>query len=219
MNMNRYEYLNDDISFRVIYSNHKEHKYIYQRGYYENGLLSGWGMETTIQYTYRDNNTFIDIDEKKGFFINGKLNGIGISSYKSYLYKEDHIDIDSNMDLEPYIIATYYEIGFFKDNEHIEDKDYDRIVDLDEDALLEYHFVDYVVTRATYSNGFVHFYNEWSNINLYIYKDEEGRAHGITVGRFDGELDVDVVNRSDSEIIDRLLWSPTIFTIEELKQF
>ena len=28
--MNRYEYLNDDISFRVIYSNHKEHKYTYQ---------------------------------------------------------------------------------------------------------------------------------------------------------------------------------------------
>ena len=98
------------------------------------------------------------------------------------------------------------------------DNEYDRIVNLDEYALMEYHFVDYDVTRVTYSNGFVHFYNE-SNINLYIYKDAKGRGHGITVGRFDGELDVDVVNRSHSEIIDRLLWSPTTFTAEELEQF
>ena len=205
----------DGFHFAPIHSG-DDNTYRYQRGYFERGLLNGWGIDVSLKFEYFDGETdddgfpleedytIVHIEYRRGYFLNGKLNGVGLHmKEKCALYNGKH-SFDENLPWEKHVVSSSYEIGMFYKDEWKKDDEYSRLRVVEPNQVFTLDKLTYKMDLYRHLDGFCIFKDD--EIQYYFYQPNKGLpCVGLCFCNFKGKALSRMFCYEDKDILSSLL--------------
>ena len=204
--------------FRFVVLKSEKDSYVYEKGYFKNGKLNGWGERVWIHFYQEGDKTHVVLEYGRGSFVDGKLEGIGLSACYD-CYKEGKYTLEDQIPWEDYIEHKEGDvrIGFFKKSIRCFDDIYEAGAFETEEVLVEIHFRDYDMIKTQYNSGFTKFVNEDGDIKLFNYLDADSRWHGLSFVDIQGKVETKACRVNEHPELEQLEGDPSLLSKDELK--